>query len=615
VKLRSASISNFLAIGNAAFKLSDQGLILVLGDNQDIDAADSNGAGKSSLFEAICWALYGVTYQGLSHDDVVNNRIGKDTAVTVELEAKGHHLSITRYRKHTTMGNKIKIVVDGKDQTPFNAPDQEKMLVGLLPLSVGAFKHVAYFGQGLGARFSALNDVGRKELLEELLGLEIYAKAHEDAKAKVSGVDRQLATLQGEKSQAEHQITVEEEECKRIEEAEATAKARIVLQQKTLYGARDDVKKKLENAKERLATLEEIHTRAKDNASTQLKHVQGLQQLERDKDRDVSALQGELRRAEKEKKEISSLGTNCITCRQSISVEHVAKLVDAAHQRVHEVMEEIESEEQEAEALARQLTEANQKLATLNHKAHTVGNEVWAAKLDLKQYEAELSQVQEQIRSLLEDSQRSSERIAEQRASVAKANAEIKEIGKKINLADDERNYLAYWEEGFSTRGIRSLILDSVLTYLNGRLAHHATALSDGEISISITPQTKLKSGAIREKMDFKASTCGAGYQAASGGEKRRMDLAVHFALSDLSCLVTGHRLNVLMVDEPGECLDESGIESMLDLLVEKSKEIGSVFLITHNNELKSKIPHVWVVTKKNGVSSVVDQDYTSVSV
>ena len=107
MKLESVDIQNFRSIGKVKLSLDNQGLILIQGVNMDKDDGSSNGAAKSSLYYAIIYALYGKTPKGTAGDDIVNNKIGKNTHCIVEFSHRGIKYTVARYRK----ANKNKVLL------------------------------------------------------------------------------------------------------------------------------------------------------------------------------------------------------------------------------------------------------------------------------------------------------------------------------------------------------------------------------------------------------------------------------------------------------------------------------------------------------------------------
>lgn len=111
--ITNLSIRNFLTVGHAEIQLDQRGLVLIQGENTDDTSAASNGAGKSSIVDAICWALYGTTAREVSGDDVVNTTAKKDCGVEVTLDDDGKVYRVTRYRKDKI--NKNQLFVQQKD--------------------------------------------------------------------------------------------------------------------------------------------------------------------------------------------------------------------------------------------------------------------------------------------------------------------------------------------------------------------------------------------------------------------------------------------------------------------------------------------------------------------
>ena len=118
MKIKSLTIENFLAVGTIYnLNLDEKGLVLIQGDNQDDTSQSSNGAGKSTIAEALCWALYGETARGETGDSVINRVEGKNTRVEVIIEEEtGELYRISRHRKHKTHKNMLRLeIFDSSD--------------------------------------------------------------------------------------------------------------------------------------------------------------------------------------------------------------------------------------------------------------------------------------------------------------------------------------------------------------------------------------------------------------------------------------------------------------------------------------------------------------------
>jgi DNA repair exonuclease SbcCD ATPase subunit len=112
MKFHTLRIQNFLTIGDATVQLKDKGLHLIQGENEDNTSAKSNGAGKSSIVDAISWVLFGVTARGTKGDKVVHNVRKKDCFVELRVEHGESTYIVERYRKHATHKNQLRLYCD-----------------------------------------------------------------------------------------------------------------------------------------------------------------------------------------------------------------------------------------------------------------------------------------------------------------------------------------------------------------------------------------------------------------------------------------------------------------------------------------------------------------------
>ena len=138
--IQELHLENFLIMSKADVNLDNKGLILIVGENKDDTSANSNGSGKSTIVDALCWCLYGTTARGISGDDVVNRTNKENCFVSVKIQDGENVYEITRYRKHSAYKNNVKVIVNGSDLTKPSTNETDKLMVSLLGITEEIFK-------------------------------------------------------------------------------------------------------------------------------------------------------------------------------------------------------------------------------------------------------------------------------------------------------------------------------------------------------------------------------------------------------------------------------------------------------------------------------------------
>ena len=185
---------------------------------------------------------------------------------------------------------------------------------------------------------------------------------------------------------------------------------------------------------------------------------------------------------------------------------------------------------------------------------------------------------------------------------LAKAKAETADLTKKID------NYTILVNKVFSKEGITSVVLDLITPYLNEHANYYLTKLSGSILSINMNTQKLNANKTLSDKFDLQVhNQAGAdSYQNCSAGERKRIDIAIAFAIQDLQQDHANTATNIAIYDECFDGLDSIGCESVIDILKEKAKTIPSIFVITHNDTLKPLFDNSIKVTKsKQGISSI----------
>ena len=185
-----------------------------------------------------------------------------------------------------------------------------------------------------------------------------------------------------------------------------------------------------------------------------------------------------------------------------------------------------------------------------------------------------------------------------------------KENMEKVDKLTDDMLEYEQVVKMYSNSGVRSIVLDNITPYLNEQANKYLAILAGSTIQINLTTQKENKDGSISDKFEVEVynASGGSDYKSASAGERKRIDLAISFALQDLVIKQNNTSVNLLMLDEVFENLDEVANENVITLLEEKAKEVDSIFVITHNEQLKGLFSNkVTVVKEQDGISKLED--------
>jgi DNA repair exonuclease SbcCD ATPase subunit len=169
----------------------------------------------------------------------------------------------------------------------------------------------------------------------------------------------------------------------------------------------------------------------------------------------------------------------------------------------------------------------------------------------------------------------------------------------------DRKETLDFWVEGFGNKGIKSFILETSFPYLNERANFYSSFLTGGSVLITISPTVTAKTtGNVKEKIVITAeNSYGANvYSGQSDGERRRIDLCILLALKDLIALRAKRSFSLMVLDEIGDSLDTSGLERMVSVFREISKD-KAIYVISHNEQLKQFFDQTLLIVKSGGES------------
>ena len=579
IQIKTLTVRNFMSVGNATqgidFDRND--LTLVLGENLDLGGDGSrNGTGKTTIINALSYALYGNALSNIRKDNLVNKTNAKSMLVSLEFNISEQSYRIERGRKPNILkfyiNNKEQAVQD--DASQGDSRETQDAIESVLGMSHDMFKHILALNT-YTEPFLSLKANDQRTIIEQLLGITLLSERAE----RIKELNKETKDAI---QQEEFRIRAVVEANKRIEEQIEAVKRR-----QTLWTAKHI--EDLANLASALKSLQEIDIDVEIQAHRDHK-------LWDQKRKDINDLAGAISRVKldlgREEKNIAKLVKDIAALENHTCHACGQDLHDSKHEEV--------------------LAGKQQDLATARANAHTHADELAhleSAHKDLGTlgkppkmfYDREEDAIQH--RATLENLQK---QIADKSAEVDPYGEQIEEMqGQALQIIDYEiLNELTRLQEHqefllklltSKDSFVRKKIIEQNLSYLNARLTHYLdriglphTVVFQNDLTVSIEE--------LGRELDF---------DNLSRGERNRLILSMSWAFRDVWESLY-QPINVLFIDEMIDSgLDTQGVENALALLKKMSRERHkSVWLVSHRDELAGRVENILKVVKENGFTS-----------
>ena len=582
IKIKELTVKNFMSVGNqtqgVAFDKAN--LTLVLGENLDQGGDDSgsrNGTGKTTIVNALSFALFGNALTNIKKDNLINKINNKNMLVTLSFEKNGINYRIERGRKPTLM----RFFVDDREQETEETDDAQgdmretqKDLDDLLGMSHDMFKHIVALNT-YTEPFLSMRANDQRAIIEQLLGITILSEKAETLKELIrttkdqvlqESADIEAAKKSNEKIQLSVDSLITRQNAWNTQheaDIERTARAIIELESVDIEAELakhselklfEEKSAKLKSLAKERATLDSATAQAERSVK---KYADELAKL---KDKKCHACEQELHDHKHEE-----MSTTAIK-----HLEEAQKYMDKVAADLAKIMKEITAI---GEVAQRPNTYYDTVEAALKHQ-----NNLKTLETQLTVKAGETDPYQEQIDEL--------RHTAMQEISWDKVNT--------LNTLKDHQEFLLKLltsKDSF----IRKKIIDQNLAYLNNRLTYYLdkmglphTVVFQNDLTVEITQ--------LGQDLDF---------DNLSRGERNRLILGLSWSFRDVWESLY-QQINLLFVDELiDNGLDASGVEGALAVLKKMSRERKkNIFLISHKDELIGRVNNVLKVIKENGFTS-----------
>lgn len=583
--IKDITIKNFMSVGNVtqAVRFNDNGLTLVLGNNIDLGGDGSrNGTGKTTIINALSYAMYGNALTNIRKDNLINKTNGKNMLVTLDFEKDGVKYRIERGRR----SNIFKYYVNDIDTDAGNEAQGENRqtqadVEKLFGMSHDMFKHIVALNT-YTEPFLSMRANDQRAIIEQLLGITMLSEKAESLKEK----------------QRLNKDAIKEEEyrIKAVEDANQTIAKSIsdLERRQSLWQTKKE--KTLQELEIAINTLDKVDITSEiENhqlLTAYLDKKSQINTIESEITRLTSSINREQKRLDKGSKDLTATEEHtCYACGQEIHDEKHEEILQTKRAAVTESQGIIDTDtdlkSQYAVALS-DLGELAQMPSTLyntEQEAYQHQSQVDKLLSEYSNKQNETDTYQEQVDSLKE--------TALQEVSWDKMNELV-----RVKEHQDFLYKLLTNKDSF----IRKRIIEQNLQYLNSRLAYYLTKLGLPH-EVSFQPDLAVEITELGRELDF---------DNLSRGERNRLILGLSWSFRDVFETMNTP-LNFLAIDELVDSgMDTNGVDSALSVLKKMERERGkNIFLISHRDELQGRVNTILQVIKENGFTSFsVDTEF-----
>lgn len=641
MRIIQVKTENFMAlVGEQTVPLSDLGLVHISGINHDDPGCNSNGAGKTTILEAITWCLFGEglprpsgnSEQGARADEVLNDQLKKQCRVVVQLADDDAVYTVYRWRKwkngqKNRASNGAVLEIDGVPLETLDIDEVNRLIVTRIGITYDIWCRGVIFGQESSFNFCETTSLKRNEILTTILGIGEIDSWIKKCRDERSRYKVEAAEISGK-------LDVTRNVLDRLEQSDPSLKVAEwdttqQRRQQEAYELLQRVEQEGLSLKQQLDQFGQFSelppVNVEDNELV-------FKQLVDQKQNEHLAVYGELAQQKKTlallEKEIDSIkrlqvGAVCPTCYQAITGEHQANCLAQAQfkqtaasawvLKSQAVLDQVEKDLSSARyqldgarraklAYMDALKKWEQRKLIFDHEKSQLEQKMTTTRTEWARYVEVIDKLKHEVNPYYKLAK---DHVAQKEQALAELNG----YEEKAAYLENQLNLCNWWDREFPR--FKTWIFDSIVDTLTAEANKWLRVMSGGVLWVQISTQVQRNKKTVDElavkifRWNPDGSITSRPYRLWCGGEKRRVALAVDFGLSRLLSGRAAKPYHFLAIDEIDKHLDDKGREGLRTVLDALKDEKESVLIITHDPEFRASFDHEFVVEKKNSCSTI----------
>lgn len=557
---------NFLSTGNIFTEIP-------LNANKNTLIIGENGAGKSTILDAISFGLFNKPFRKINKPQLLNTITGRDLLVEIEFSIGKDEYKVIRGIKPNVCEIYVNHVLLNQDAS--SRDYQEVLENSILHMNHKTFCQVVVLGSASYVPFMQLPAAQRREIIEDLLDLNIFTSMNSLLKEKVAANAQEINEVNHNKNLINTKISLIEEHLESLSE---TTETRL-----------KDAEQALAESKEEYMNLISERQIIETVTSELELEVTNAKAVEKRKNKINEAkikIESKLEDLTKRDKFFHDT-ENCPTCKQNIDQDHKNKIVEENKAKQEEYMTAITKAKEEISNIDKQLkkfTKLREEIQTNNIELSQLNVKIQNVNYQTKRLENEIEKLQTEKNQL-------------DASKIVELEAELAVLETKYTTLHEDKNVLAAASLILKDGGIKSKIIKQYVPIINKLINKYLSAM-DFFVQFELNEQfeEKIKS---RFRDDFS-------YWSFSEGEKMRINLAVLFTWRTVSKQRNSVSTNLLIMDEVFDSsLDMSGTEEFMKILNSLTNDTNT-FIISHRTgQMYDKFEKVIKFTKVSNFSKI----------
>ena len=622
IKFEELDIEGFRSIDRISLNLSDQGIVIVKGINNYEDLASSNGSGKSSVFEAIIYALFEETSSG--DRDIENRILGQGCTVVLKFSIDGVSYKIIRQSKKSK--STVVLYRNDEDISARNKSDTNKLIISILGINKAIFLDSIFLSQNAVTNLPSLSPTARKERLEILTNTDnainnfktflkekqtMYESKHVDCQLEINKINGKEESLQQQKDKLQAQINdikIQIEERNKLGNIEDLDKQiqeynveinNINNQIPELDNQIEMISKSINELKNEQKVYEEKRVNKEQEVQNQRDKCNDLQKEITRVENVISYNNMDIDRINKEIEEIKNSDT-CPTCGRkydNINEEHIQKVIEDKNKEIKEfenkniennnyiknLQLELDKEieigknlKKEFENLNSLYNDKNEQVSEQQTNLINTNNQKTQLLNSIQNIQVQIDAINKQKDDILKieipNSKQYEDMVQDIDTQLNDLNKLKEDKNNELNELDNYINAIKHCIQ-LVTKDFRTFLLKNSLSYLNKILKDYSSQLFSNESDLIYISEND-------NKLDIMLGN--ATYESLSGGEKTRVNIALLLAQKSLANMIGNISCNIIILDEILGYCDVLAENNVINLITKELESLETIYMISH---------------------------------